>query len=82
MGVVTLRLPEDKHERLRELARTRGVSMNKLMEDLATVALAQSDAHIRFLARAGRGQPPRALELLDRLDASEQSGSPEDASDQ
>lgn len=76
MGVVTLRLPEEKHERLRELARTRGISMNKLMEDLATVALAQSDGHIRFLARAGRGQ---ALELLERLDANEQSESSDDA---
>ena len=44
MSVLTIRLPDAKHSRLKELARARGVSANKLMEELATVALAQQDA--------------------------------------
>ena len=38
MVVMTIRLPDATHERLRDLARSRVVSMNKVMEDLATRA--------------------------------------------
>lgn len=65
---LTIRLPDDKHERLKALARANAVSVNKLMDELATVALANYDARVRFEARAARGQPKRALALLDRLD--------------
>ncbi len=36
MSVLTIRLPDDQHERLMALAAHRGVSMNKLIEELAT----------------------------------------------
>ena len=55
--------------RLKELARSRGVSANKLMEELATVALAQQDAQTRFALRASRGDVARGLAVLDKLDA-------------
>jgi predicted transcriptional regulator len=71
MSVLTIRLPDDKHERLRELAKARSVSVNKLVDELATVALANHDARIRFEVRAARGQPARGLALLDWLDAAE-----------
>jgi hypothetical protein len=45
--------------------------MNKLMDELAAVALANFDARVRFEARAARGKPKRALSLLDRLDRAE-----------
>ena len=44
MSTLTIRLPDAKHERLKAFARTRGVSVNKLVEELATVALAQADS--------------------------------------
>lgn len=69
MSVLTIRLPDAKHVRLKELARARGVSTNKLMEDLATVALAQQDAQTRFALRAGRGDVALGLAALDKLDA-------------
>jgi predicted transcriptional regulator len=69
MSVLTIRLPDAKHTRLKELARTRGVSTNKLMEELATVALAQQDAQTRFELRASRGDVARGLAVLDKLDA-------------
>lgn len=69
MSTLTIRLPDDKHERLRSLARARGISLNKLMDELATRLLAEFDAHSRFAARAARGQPELGLRLLDRLDS-------------
>ena len=70
MSVLTIRLPESKHERLRTLAKSRGISVNKLMEELSTVALAQHDAELRFRAMAARGSIKDGLALLDKLDKS------------
>lgn len=33
---MTIRLPDAQHERLRQLARTRGVRINKVIEELTT----------------------------------------------
>ncbi len=38
MKTLTIRLPEDKHARLHLLAKYREISVNKLMEELATTA--------------------------------------------
>lgn len=70
MSVLTIRIPETKHERLRILAKSRGISVNKLIEELSTVALAQHDAEIRFRAMAARGSVADGLKLLDKLDQS------------
>jgi predicted HicB family RNase H-like nuclease len=67
MTTLTIRLPQDKHERLKALAQARRMSVNKLINELATVALASHDAFVRFQALAGQGDPQRALELLDQL---------------
>jgi hypothetical protein len=45
------------------------MSMNRLVDELATVALAQFDAQTRFHALATRGSASRGIELLDRADA-------------
>jgi len=71
MTTLTIRLPEDKHERLKALARARKVSVNKLMDELATVALANHDAFVRFQALAQKGDPQHALALLDGIDHSQ-----------
>lgn len=68
MATLTIRLPDEKHERLRLLAARRKVSMNKLIEELSTVALAEFDAETRFRARAARGSAEEGLRLLDELD--------------
>ena len=39
MSTLTLRLPEDKHERLKALARSNSISVNKLIDKLATLAI-------------------------------------------
>ena len=69
MSTLTIRLPDDTHERLKELARHRGVSVNKLMEELSTIAVAQHDAETRFRALAMRGSAEKGLRVLDKLDA-------------
>lgn len=50
------------------LARANSVSVNKWIDELATVALANVDARTRFETRAARGEPARALARLDKLD--------------
>jgi predicted DNA-binding ribbon-helix-helix protein len=68
MSTLSVRIAESKHNRLRRLAASRGVSLNKLIDELATIALAQHDAEVRFRALAARGSVKRGLELLDKAD--------------
>jgi predicted transcriptional regulator len=72
MATLTIRLPDDKHARLRQLARQRKISLNKLMEELATIALTEFDTETRFRARAARGSAAEGLRLLDKLDAADE----------
>ncbi len=68
MSALTLRLPDDKHARLKALAEQRGISLAKLLDELTTQALTEFDAETRFLARAlrGRGQEAVGLALLNK----------------
>jgi predicted transcriptional regulator len=68
MATLTIRLSDEKHERLRQLAERRKISMNKLIEELSTIALADFDAETRFRARAALGSREEGLALLDGLD--------------
>ena len=68
MAKLTLRLPDDKHARLKALAERRQVSVNKLMEELSTQAIAEFDAESRFRAMAARGSIEEGLSVLDKLD--------------
>ena len=69
MATMTIRIPDAKHERLRRLAEQPGVSLNKLVEEWANIALGQHDSEARFRAMAARGDANRGLRLLDQLDA-------------
>lgn len=71
MTALTVRLPDDKHQRLRALAQSRGTTLNRLIDDMATVMLAEFDAETRFKLRAARGagREARGLELLDKARA-------------
>lgn len=72
MSTLTIRMPDDTHSRLRDLARSRGVSINKLIEEMTTATLAAHDAEVRFRLMASRGDPKRLIALLDRLDKADQ----------
>ena len=67
MSTLTIRLPDDKHERLKALAEARKISVNKLIDELATIALANHDARLRFEMRAKRGRARKALDVLNSL---------------
>ncbi|MEN8445032.1 MAG: toxin-antitoxin system HicB family antitoxin [Cyanobacteria bacterium J06555_13] len=68
MATLTIRLPDDKHERLKAFAQSRGISINKLVEELSTIALAEFDTFTRFKAMAATGDSQVGLQLLDKLD--------------
>jgi predicted transcriptional regulator len=68
MATLTIRLSDEKHERLRQLAKRRKISMNKLIDELSTVALTEFDAETRFRARVALGSREEGLTLLDLLD--------------
>jgi hypothetical protein len=54
MSTLTIRLPEDKHTRIRQLAKHREMSVNKLFEELATISIAEFDAESRAWRRVVR----------------------------
>jgi len=68
MSTLTIRLPDDMAQRLKTLAKSRGQSLNKLVEEMSTQAIAVFDTEMRFRAMACNGDPDAALAVLDRLD--------------
>lgn len=68
MATLTIRLPDAHRDRLKAMAAQRGLSLNKLMEELSVRALAEHDTEMRFRMRAARGDVTRGLRLLDELD--------------
>ncbi|MEH1928556.1 MAG: toxin-antitoxin system HicB family antitoxin [Nostoc sp.] len=69
MATLTIRLPDEKHNRLKQLAQAKGISVNKLIEELSTIALVEFDANTRFKAMAATGNPEEGLRILAKLDA-------------
>ncbi len=68
MATLTIRMPDDKHSRLKALAQYRHLSVNKLIEELSTVALTEFDNDVRFRALAANGDISKGLELLGKID--------------
>ncbi len=68
MSVLTIRLADDQHERLKTLAAARGIRLNKLFEEFSTKAIAEFDTESRFRIRASRGDKALGLKILDELD--------------
>jgi predicted transcriptional regulator len=68
MSTLTIRLPDDTADRLKTLAKSRGLSVNKLVEEMSAQALAAWDTENRFRSLAATGDVAQALAILDRLD--------------
>jgi hypothetical protein len=68
MSALIIRLPEEKRTRLKMVAKSRKVSVTKLIEEMATILLADFDAETGFELRAprGRGRIAEGLTLLDK----------------
>lgn len=69
MATLTIRLPDDKHDRLKQLAESRGISLNKLMDEFCTKAISEFDTYNRFQVMAMKGNAETGLKLLDKLDS-------------
>ena len=69
MTTLTIRIPDDTAARLRQLAKHRGISLNKLMEEFSTTSLAEFDTETRFRLRAAKASAKRGLAVLTKLDA-------------
>ncbi|GAB4538049.1 MAG: ribbon-helix-helix domain-containing protein [Pleurocapsa sp.] len=67
MGSLHLRISNEKHQRLKELAKSKNMNVNKLLEELATIALTEYDIETRFKIRANRGPTEKPLEVLEKL---------------
>lgn len=67
MSAITFRLPDAKYERLKQLAKSQNMSVNKLLDELSTIALASYDTKTIFEARGKKGEAKKGLELLDKL---------------
>jgi hypothetical protein len=65
---MTLGLTDDQHQRLKSMAGAKGLSLNKLLEQLSAQALTENDLELRYRRLAAVGSAKRGLELLDKLD--------------
>ena len=68
MKILSIRLPDGMAESLKKIAKIRDISVNKPMFELSAQVLTEEEAKQRFLAAQLRGNPNRALQLLDVLD--------------
>ena len=68
MPALTLRLAEEKHQRLKKLAKKKGMTVNKLLDEMTTLMLTEFDLETRYIARVERGKnkAERGLELLEK----------------
>lgn len=68
MNTLTIRIPDDLADRLKNTAQSRGISVNKLITEISVQALSAYDAETRFKLMATKADIPAALNVLDRLD--------------
>jgi uncharacterized protein (DUF1778 family) len=66
MSTVSLRLPRSIHERIKELAKREGTSINQFVATAAAEKVAALDAAEYLEARARKGTRARFLELVRR----------------
>jgi len=72
MNAVTLDLPDDVFERFTQVAAARGVTLTRLMQEVAQAVIAAEDTEARFATLAATSDRTLALAVLDRLDRLDQ----------
>lgn len=68
MSTLTIRLPDDKAEKIRDMARRKGISVNKLFDEWTAQMLTEMDVERRFRVMAAQGDPQTALRILEKID--------------
>jgi len=68
MAALTVRLADEKHRRLKALAKSRGTPLNRLIDEMTTQMLVEFDTETRFQLRAerGAGKVEHGLALLEK----------------
>lgn len=68
MNAITIHMPEDLQEKMREIATAEGMSMDALLVDYSAHMIKHYEARKRFLEMKARGETEvdKALELLRR----------------
>ena len=64
MATITYRTTDEKKEKLAALASEQHISVNKVIDELVTIAITERDAFARFQARAAAGNAEKALDIL------------------
>lgn len=66
MSALTISLPDEKTERLNQIAQARNISVDNIIDEMVTAIIADFDAESRFRTRAERGvgHEARGRELL------------------
>lgn len=59
---------KEKREKIKPLAAQQGMKLNRFVNWLADMALAQHEAEARFRAAAARGNHKKAIRILEALD--------------
>ncbi len=65
MATITYRTTDSKRDKLSALACEQKISVNKVIDELVTIALTERDAFHRFTARANKGDPELAQKILN-----------------
>ena len=64
MATITYRTTDEKKEKLAALASEQHISVNKVLDELVTIAITERDVFARFQVRASRGNALKALDVL------------------
>ena len=67
MSTLSVRLPDDVANRLKDSANNRNVSLNELISELSTRALLEEETKQQFIAAQLRENRKRGLQILDEL---------------
>ena len=59
MAVKTWRINDDKHQQPRQLAASRHTSVNRLFDELATIAIVQHHPAVQYLLQKSRVALPK-----------------------
>jgi len=67
MATLTYRTTDEKRVKLQKLAKSAGISVNRMIDEWATYAIAESDAFYRFqiMAENGKQHQGEAINILD-----------------
>lgn len=71
MSTITFRLPDSKHDKLKQLAKSQNISVNRLLDELSSMAIAGYDTKMQFELRRSVGDSNKGLEILDKLENSD-----------